>query len=144
VRLRRENKLAEKVLVLWLNSTLGLLTTIAHRIPTRGAWVQFKKPTIENLPVLDVTSLPKGQLRQLAGVYDAVASMGLSKFTNMADDPIRADIDHAFAQIFNLPPLNDLRAELAEEPIIKLRPCIEEDVPLIPEAQLEFELLSVS
>jgi hypothetical protein len=141
VRLRRENELAEKVLVLWLNSTLGLLTTIAHRIPTRGAWIQFKKPTIENLPVLDVTSLPKGQLRQLAGVYDAVANMGLSKFTNMANDPIRSDIDHAFAQVLNLPPLNDVRAELAEEPIIKLRPCIEEDVPLVPEDQLEFELL---
>jgi hypothetical protein len=59
----------------------------------------------------------------------------------MANDSIRADIDHAFAQILNLPPLNDVRAELAEEPIIKLRPCIEEDVPLVPDAQLEFELL---
>ena len=141
VRLRLKNELAEKVLMLWLNSTPGLLMTIAHRIPTRGAWIQFKKPTIENLPVLDIMSLPKSQLRQLAGVYDAVAGSDLNTITNMAVDPIRSDIDDAFAQVLNLPPLNDLRAELAEEPIIKLRPCIEEDVPLVPDAQLEFELI---
>ena len=141
VRLREENDRAEKVLALWLNSTLGLLTSIAHRVPTRGAWIQFKKPTIENLPVLDVAALSKDQLRQLADVYDSVATKELNTIVNMANDEVRAGIDHAFSQILHLPSLNALRAELANEPIITLRPGLEEEVPLVPAAQLEFELI---
>jgi len=141
VRLREENEAFEKVLVLWLNSTLGLLTSIAHRIPTRGAWIQFKKTTIEKMPVLDVAAISGEQLTQLAGVYDVVATKELGAIVNLATDEVRSDIDHAFSQVLSLPSLNDLRAELASEPIIKLRPCLEEDVPLVPEAQLEFELI---
>jgi hypothetical protein len=141
VRLKKEDQSAEKAIALWLNSTLGLLISIAHRIPTEGAWVQFKKPTIENPPILDVASMPKVQIRHLAGIYDSIAAIEFHTIMDMANDPVRADIDHAFSQILNLPPLNDLRAELANEPIIKLRPCIEEEVLLVPEAQLEFELI---
>jgi hypothetical protein len=141
LRLKKEDEQAEKVIALWLNSTLGLLMSIAHRIPTEGAWVQFKKPTIEALPVLDVSALSRDQVRQLAGAYDTIATNEFDTIINMANDPVRSDIDHSFSQILSLPPLNELRAELANEPIIKLRPCIEEEVPLVPEAQLEFALI---
>jgi hypothetical protein len=141
LRLKKEDEQAEKVIALWLNSTLGLLTSIAHRIPTEGAWVQFKKPTIEALPVLDVSALSRDQIGQLAGVYDTIVTNEFDTIINMANDPVRSDIDHSFSQILSLPPLNELRAELANEPIIKLRPCLEQEVPLVPEAQLEFELI---
>lgn len=141
VRLRAKNDAAEKILALWLNSTLGLLISLAYRIPTQGAWIQFKKPTIENLPVLDVSALSSDQLRELESTYDSLAAKELDTIANMAGDEIRRGIDHALSQVLGLPPLNDLRAELANEPIIKLRPCIEEEVTLVPEAQLEFELL---
>ena len=141
LRLKSENTAAEKVIALWFNSTLGLLVSIAHRIPTEGAWIQFKKPTIENLPILDVTSMPNDQIRRLAAFYDSIAGTEFDTIMNMANDPVRADIDHAFSQILNLPSSNSLRAELANEPIIKLRPCFEEKLPLVPTAQLEFELI---
>ena len=64
VTLIEENEKAEKVLALWLNSTLGILTMVAHRVPTEGAWVQFKKPTIENLPILNVLALSATQLKR--------------------------------------------------------------------------------
>jgi hypothetical protein len=74
VSLHKKDERAEKVLALWLNSTLGILTLVAHRVPTEGAWVQFKKPTIENLPILDVLSLSESQLTSLAGAYEKLAS----------------------------------------------------------------------
>jgi hypothetical protein len=142
VRLREKNEHAEKALALWLNSTLGLLNSLAHRIPTRGAWIQFKKPTIENLPVLDVLSLSSKQLKDIADGYDAIASSQLGPFSEMADDPTRRDIDKLFCKVLSLPSLDDLRAELAKEPIITLRPCFDEDAAVAqPDDQLEFALI---
>jgi hypothetical protein len=141
VRLKKPNVEAEKTLALWLNSTLGLLTSLAHRIPTRGAWVQFKKPTIENLPILDVTALSSKQLRQLAGAYDVVARKEIGPFVHMAEDSVRQDIDDAFATILGLPSLDELRAELAAEPIISLQNIDVEEKEVPPETEIQFELL---
>ena len=44
------NEKAEKALVLWINSTLGILLAVGHRVPTQGPWVQFKKPVLAALP----------------------------------------------------------------------------------------------
>ena len=65
IYLKQDNELAEKVLALWLNSSLGLISLIAHRIPTEGPWVQFKKPTIELLPILDPRALTDNQKSML-------------------------------------------------------------------------------
>jgi hypothetical protein len=140
VRLNEKNEDAEKVLALWLNSTLGMLMLVAHRVPTEGAWVQFKKPTIEKLPILDVLALTKSQLSKLAGAYDAVSRTELNTIQNMADDPVRTSADDAFAKVLGLPSLNNLRAELAVEPVICNRP-LGHEVPLRPDAQLQFELI---
>ena len=140
VSLHKKDERAEKVLALWLNSTLGILTLVAHRVPTEGAWVQFKKPTIENLPILDVLSLSESQLTSLAGAYEKLASEELNTIQNMTDDPIRSAADDAFAKVLGLPSLDGLRAELATEPVICNRP-IDHDVPVQPDDQLQFELM---
>ena len=59
----------------------------------------------------------------------------------MANDAVRADIDAAFSRVLGLPSLDDLRAELADEPIITLRPLTVEEVALQPDDELQFELL---
>jgi hypothetical protein len=140
VSLHEENERAEKVLALWLNSTLGILTLVAHRVPTEGAWVQFKKPTIENLPILNVLSLTETQLTRLAGAYESLASMELNTIQNMADDPVRSAADDALAKVLGLSSLDNLRAELAAEPVICNRP-LSRDVPVQPDDQLQFELI---
>jgi hypothetical protein len=140
VSLHKKDERAEKVLALWLNSTLGILAFIAHRVPTEGAWVQFKKPTIENLPVLDVLSLSESQLTRLAGAYEKLAREQLNTIQNMKDDPVRVAADDAFAKVLGLPSLDGLRAELAAEPVICNRP-IGHDVPVQPDDQLQFELI---
>ncbi|WP_456668413.1 hypothetical protein [Bradyrhizobium sp. USDA 3240] len=141
LRLRKENEAGEKALALWLNSTLGLLASLAHRVPTRGAWIQFKKPTIENMAVLDVLALAPKQLRQVASAYDSIAARELDTIVKMATDPVRADIDDLFSKILGIPSVASLRNELAEEPIIKLRSCNEEEPTIESDDQFQFELM---
>ncbi|MER9275429.1 hypothetical protein [Mesorhizobium sp. M0643] len=97
--------------------------------------------TINNLPILDVRALSEQQLAQLAGSYEKLASMDLKTIPNMADDPVRKAIDEAFSKVLGLPSLDNLRAELAAEPVICNRPLgFEITAPAI-EDQLQFELI---
>jgi hypothetical protein len=141
LRLHDGDELAEKALVLWFASTLGLLTMIAHRVPTRGAWVQFKKPTLERLPVLDTRELSRAQLKQLAGSFDTLAFDELDTLPNMSRDPVRDEIDSAIARVLGLPSLAALREELASEPVITLRRCDGGETFDQVEDVLQFELL---
>jgi len=116
--LRTENERHEKALVLWFNSTLGLLLSIGLRVPTRGPWVQFKKPTLEAMPVLDVRTLDKKQLNTLATAFDDIAKHPLESLPNMATDETRIAIDVALEHVLDLPDLIPLRALLAREPVV--------------------------
>jgi hypothetical protein len=111
-----------KALTLWLNSTLGLFLLIANRVETEGAWVQFKKPTLHNLLVLDVRKLKDAQLRQLTNAFDRLANVPLHPLPQMADDEGRAAIDEAISQVLGLGDLTKLRRALAREPVITLAP----------------------
>ncbi len=102
--------------------------------------MQFKKPTIENLPILKVLALTESQLTRLAGAYDKLASMELNTIQNMADDAVRSAADDAFAKVLGLPSLEALRSELAAEPVICDRP-IGRDLPIAVDDQLQFELI---
>lgn len=111
----------EKSLALWFNSTLGLLLVFASRQETEGAWIDFKKPVLSALPVLDVGGLSDGQLSQLSAAYDEVCREDLRPFPEMDKDPVRARIDEAVAQALNLPDFSILRRLLAQEPVVCLR-----------------------
>jgi len=113
---------AGKVLVLWLNSTLGVLLLIANRVETRGAWTKFKKPTLSAMPVLDVRRLRKGALRRLAQTFDALAEQPLLSLPQMPQDDTRCAIDEALRAVLGLPDLTPLREALAREPVVCLQP----------------------
>ena len=110
----------EKALVVWLNSTPALILLLGRREETRGAWVQFKKPTLEALPVLDVLTLEDRVIARLAEVFDSVAERQILPFRKMATDRVRAEIDAAVAATLGLPPLDELRELLSREPILSL------------------------
>lgn len=110
----------EKALVLWLNSTLGLIILLAYRQETRGAWIDFKKPVLSSLPVLDVGSLTRDQLTRLAAIYDEVCREELRPFPAMDEDPVRAKIDAAVGKALGLPDFSILRHLLAREPVVCL------------------------
>ena len=111
---------AEKSLVLWLNSTLGMVMLLAIREETRGAWVGFKKPVLSAMPVLDVTALTQTQLQGLSGGYDRLCGEPLLPFPEMGHDPVRAEIDGAIADTLGLPRFDILREMLGREPVVCL------------------------
>ena len=118
VRPRSISDDAEKALILWLNSTLGILLVAGHRVPTRGPWVQFKKPTWTGMPVLNVSALDGSAVRRLAIAYDRLAQRELQPFPAMGTDLVRQNIDAEIRSAIGLPSIDRLRSLLAIEPII--------------------------
>ncbi|RPH95002.1 hypothetical protein EHM69_05790 [candidate division KSB1 bacterium] len=115
------DEILEKALILWLNCTIGLVSTLSHRVPTQGAWIQFKKPILEQMPVLDLWRLEPEQIKSLAKTYEKLCSETLLPLPEMAHDPIRAEMDACISEVMGLPPLDRLRAALAREPVISLK-----------------------
>ncbi|MGC9209640.1 MAG: hypothetical protein ACP5GH_07390, partial [Nitrososphaeria archaeon] len=77
----RENCVAEreKALVAWLNSTWGLLTLLAERQETRGAFISHTLTQWRLQPVLDVCALDKDRVISLAAVFDKYASVDFGR-----------------------------------------------------------------
>jgi hypothetical protein len=105
---------AEKALVLWLNTTWGLLTVLAGREETRGPWIQLKMAHWGLLRVLDVTALDGGRLRRLAEAFDRHAKTPLERtprqFNLDNPDPARLSIDRDFVKALD-PTLEDEAVE---------------------------------
>lgn len=96
---------AEKALVLWLNTTWGMLTVLLSREETRGRWTRLKMGQWRLLKVLDVSVLSLDMLKMLAKVFDAYADKVLRRipeqFNPQNPDSIRLAIDKSFIKAFN-------------------------------------------
>ena len=111
----------EKALAVWLNSSLGLLTILAHRTSTEGGWVAMKKADLEVLPVLDVRDVSAEQLHALADLFDSLCEDEFQRLPSMADCAARERLDDGLSQILGLPDLDGLRRLLASEPVVSNR-----------------------
>jgi hypothetical protein len=105
-----------KALLLWLNSTLGLLLYFGRRAITRSAWMQMKKPAWAGMSVLDVKKLSSKQLNALAKTYDKVATKSLLPLAQLDQDKTRIKIDEALCAALTLPSLTPIRELLTREP----------------------------
>lgn len=105
-----------KALLLWLNSTLGLLFYFGRRAITRSAWMQMKKPAWAGMPVLDVLGLDASRLAKLALAYDKLSVATLRPLAQLDADPSRLRIDEAICSALDLPSLTPIRELLAREP----------------------------
>lgn len=105
-----------KALLLWLNSTLGLLMYYGSRTITHGPWMQMKKPAWRSMPVLDVRQLDEQQSGSLSRAYDAVRGLALRPLAEVDSDPHRLQIDRALCEALSLPSLGPIRELLAREP----------------------------
>lgn len=110
-----------KALLLWLNSTLGLLMYFGRRAITRSAWMQMKKPAWSATPVLDVRALTARQSSLLAMAYDQFAARELAPISQLDADAARRAMDAALCAALDLPPLDALRELLAREPGLTAR-----------------------
>ena len=105
-----------KVLLLWLNSSLSLLSVFGRRVITQGAWMQIKKPAWFSMPVLDVRTLSETQVTSLAERYDGLCDREFQALSKLKSDWVRRAIDDALSTVLGLPDLTPLRALLAQEP----------------------------
>ncbi len=122
LKLQSEDAGKSKALVLWLNSTLGLVALIANREETEGPWMSFKKPVLTAMPVIDTNGLTARQIRILSRRFDDIAGDALLPFPQMATDPIRARIDEAVSEALNIGDLASAREMLGREPVLCLTP----------------------
>ena len=116
-----DNTQTEKALAVWLNSSLGLLATMAARTSTRGPWVALKKADLEELPVLDTRALSDEQLSGLADLFDELAEAEFAPLPDMEDCYARGRLDEGLSEILGLPDLGTLRRLLATEPVVSNR-----------------------
>jgi hypothetical protein len=101
IKIKDENPEKLRALCLWFNSTWGILTVLASREETRGAFVGVKQSQWRLLPVLDINKLSKKQINKLSFVFEEFKSKQLSRIPEQFGsdgkvDDLRIELDTAF------------------------------------------------
>lgn len=118
----------EKVLVLWGNTTLGLLMYWWHASKQQAGRGSLAKSALQDLRVLDVTTLSDAQLAQAAALFDDLKYLPLKPLHELDSDANRKLLDRRFyGEVLGLPdsmladggPLDILRQKLCREPSIR-------------------------
>ena len=118
----------EKALVLWANTSLGLLLHWWHANKQQAGRGSIGKSMLQTLPILDVTALEPKLLAEAVKLFDAMSEQPLLPLHKLDTDPIRKELDEAFARnVLRLPapilasggPLELLRMKLSQEPSIR-------------------------
>ena len=112
----------DKALVVYLNSSVGILASLASRNTTEGPWVATKKADLEQLPVLDVRAITPSQLQRLSQLFDDMQEDEFESLPSMAYCPARRRLDDGISEILDLPDLAGLRRLLATEPVVSNQP----------------------
>jgi hypothetical protein len=106
----------QKVLLLWMNSSLSLLLLFGKRVITQGAWMHMKQPAWKAMPVLDVRELTRKQIKALAASYDELSNKELRPIAQLDADSVRAKIDSAISTELGLEAIDTIRELFAREP----------------------------
>jgi hypothetical protein len=118
----------EKALVLWANTTLGLLLHWWHANKQQSGRGNIGKATLASLPVLDVTALSPQQVERAVKIFDDLATKKLLPLHEIEHDPVRRELDTSFArEVLGMPdavtapggPLELLRMKLGREPSVR-------------------------
>ena len=118
----------EKALVLWANTSLGLLLHWWHANKQQSGRGSIGKSMLQTLPTLDVTDLEPKLLAEAVKLFDAMSEQPLLPLHELNRDPIRRELDEAFARnVLRLSepilasggPLELLRMKLSQEPSIR-------------------------
>ncbi len=118
----------EKALVVWANTSLGLLLRWWHSNKQQAGRGSLSKSTLETLPVLDLSALSAKQRCAAVKLFDEMCQKELLPFHEIDKDTTRKELDERFArEVLGLPesiiapggPLELLRMKLAQEPSIR-------------------------
>jgi hypothetical protein len=118
----------EKALVLWGNTTLGLLVHWWIANKQQAGRGNVTPNVLETLPILDVTALTDEQLKRAAKLFDEMCHKELLPIHEIDKDSARKELDESFGrEVLGLPeslfapgrPVEILRMKLAQEPSIR-------------------------
>jgi hypothetical protein len=122
------NEEQEKALVLWANTSFGLLLHWWHANKQQAGRGNIGKAALHALPVLDVGSLDHEQLVNAVRIFDEMSKKELRPLHEIDFDPVRAELDTRFGRdVLGLDeaivkkggPLELLRMKLSKEPSIR-------------------------
>lgn len=117
----------EKALVLWGNTTLGLLLHWWHANKQQSGRGRIPVTGLKTLRVLDVTALTSDQLRRAVALFDVMKTKAMLPVSKITVDPVRRELDERFVtEVLGLPsqlsseqgPLGLLRRKFGAEPSI--------------------------
>jgi hypothetical protein len=117
-----------KALVLWANTSLGMLLRWWHSNKQQSGRGNIGKSTLQTLPVLDVTALKPKQLAEAVALFDAMSGEPLLPLHEIDTDLVRRELDEKFARnVLGLAAsivtpggaLELLRMKMAREPSIR-------------------------
>jgi hypothetical protein len=118
----------EKALVLWANTSMGLLLHWWHANKQQSGRGSIGVNALDLLPILDVTTLTQKQLHAAVELFDNVCNVDLLPFHEIDKDAVRQNLDERYASdVLGLStavsqtggPLELLRKKLAQEPSIR-------------------------
>jgi hypothetical protein len=117
----------EKAMVLWANSSLGILLHWWHANKQQAGRGRIGVSPLTSLPVLDVTKLSPQALAKAVTIFDEMKYRELRPINEISHDAVRAELDTRIAtEVLGFPkelvtsdgPLTLLRQKLALEPSI--------------------------
>ena len=93
----------EKVICLWLNTSLGLIGRwyISNRQQPGRSMLSIQ--TIGSIPIIDIKQLSQLQIQQLAKVFDKYSKTSLQSAYLADKDTVRQSIDRQVFSLLNLP-----------------------------------------
>lgn len=118
----------EKALVLWANTSLGLLLHWWHANKQQSGRGSIGKSALQFLSVLDVTALKPKQLDEAVKLFDVMTGKELLPLHKIDEDPVRQELDEKFARnvlglaapiLVSGGPVELLRMKLSREPSIR-------------------------
>jgi len=107
VRLKDERQDWLKAICVWLNTTWGILTILASREETHGAFISLNMSHWRLLPVLNVNALDQSIIEGLAGIFDKLKDVRLSRIPEQYGsrgriDKGRVELDKSFLNIMGI------------------------------------------
>jgi len=118
----------EKAVVLWTNTSLGMLLRWWHSNKQQAGRGNVGKTAMTTMPVLDMTKLTPTQLANSVQIFDSLCEKQLLAIHEIDTDVARKELDERFGrEVLNLREsmlqpdgaLDVLRRKLAQEPSIR-------------------------
>jgi len=124
--IRLKSSIQEKALVLWANTSLGLLLHWWHSNRQQIGRGNIGKSVLEDLAVLDVSKLTVPQLEKVQKIFESFANRQMRPMHEINTDTVRKELDEAVLfDLLNLKVLKEdssqlelLRTKLAAEPSV--------------------------